>query len=260
MTEFASSAQELAKVPWLPGKPWSGKAKQLRQGDLLVGYYHQLRTPDDEQGGAAGQQGASTTSIAKLPYLGEHQDREIDPGGTRLTVRIWYGWMMVLEQSCEIEHKDANDSRLLVAPIAFRHEWEGPHWNHIRDGNVPGMFFLPPIDEDTKSRFQAHGWPTDTDAAVVLESTTCVSRRLAPGAIFGLDGQMRTALQAKLADFWTVRSWMRSKHRDTILGRRITEISQTYEQFTGPGRLHKISLDDDAADDDEITVGFVFAP
>ncbi len=96
----------------------------------------------------------------------------------------------------------------------------------------------------------------NTDAAVVLESTTCVSRRLAPSAVFGLDPQMRTALQAKLADFWTVRGWMRAKHRETILGRRITEISQTYEQYPGPGRLHEVALDGD----DEITVGFVFAP
>lgn len=258
MTELASSAKELAKATWLPGRPWSGKAKQLRQGDLLIGYHHQLRTPEDEQGRAMGA-AASATSIAKLPDLGEHQDRELDLGGTRLIVRVWHGWTMVLEQSCEIEHKDPDDSRLLVAPIVFRNDWPGPHWNHIREGNVPGLFFLPPIDEDTRGRYQAGGWPTNTDAAVVLESTTCVSRRLAPSAVFGLDPQMRTALQAKLADFWSVRGWMRSKHRDTILGRRITEISQTYEQFPGPGRLHKISLDDDS-DGDEITVGFVFAP
>jgi hypothetical protein len=204
LTEFASSAKELAKVPWLPGRPWSGKAKQLRQGDLLVGYYHQLRTPDDEQGPATGG-ATSATASAKLPVLGEHQDREVDLGGTRLIVRVWYGWMMVLEQSCEIEHKHPRDSRLLVAPIAFRHEWQGQHWHHIREGTPPGLFFLPSIDEDTRNRYQAGGWPTNTDAAVVLESTTCVSRRLAPSVVFGLDPQMRTALQAKLADFWSVR-------------------------------------------------------
>jgi hypothetical protein len=258
LTEFASSARELAKATWLPGRPWSGKAKQLRQGDLLVGYYHQLRTPDDEQGGAAGP-GASATASAKLPILGEHQDREIDLGGTRLILRVWHGWMMVLEQSCEIEHKHARDSRLLVAPIAFRNDWPGTNWHNIRESTAPGLFFLPPVNEDSHSRYQAHGWPTNTDAAVVLESTTCVSRRLAPSAVFGLDGQMRAMLQQRLVDFWSVRGWMRSKHRDTILGRRITEISQTYEQFTGPGRLHKISLDDDG-DGDEITVGFIFAP
>jgi hypothetical protein len=255
LTEPASTPQEPAKATWLPGRPWSGKAKQLRQGDLLVGYYHQLRTPDDEQGPAAGP-ATSATSTTRLPVLGDHQDREIDLGGTRLIVRVWHGWMMVLEQSCEIEHKDAHDSRLLVAPIVFRHDWQDPHWNHIREGSPPGMFFLPPIDEDTHSRYQAGGWPTNTDAAVVLESTTCVSRRLTPSAVFGLDPQMRTALQAKLADFWSVRSWMRAKHRDTILGRRITEISQTYEQYPGPGRLHKIALDGE----EEITVGFVFRP
>jgi hypothetical protein len=201
LTELASSAQELAKATWLPGRPWSGKSKQLRQGDLLIGYYHQLRTLNDEQGSAA-----STTASTKLPVLGDYQDREIDLPGAQLTVRVWHGWTMVLEQSCEIEHKDANDSRLLVAPVVFRHDWNGPHWNNIREGAIPGMFFLPPIDEDTKSRYQADGWPTDTDAAVVLENTTCVSRRLVPSATFGLDPQMRTTLQAKLADFWTVRS------------------------------------------------------
>jgi hypothetical protein len=253
LTEFVSSPQELAKATWLPGKPWSGKSKQLRQGDLLVGYHHQLRTPEDEQGAAAGA-ATSATSITEMPGLGEHQDRELDLSGTRLILRVWHGWMMVLEQSCEIEHKDAHDSRLLVAPIVFRNDWPGPHWNHIRQSNTPGMFFLPPIDEDTRSRFQAHGWRAETDAAVVLESTTCVSRRLAPGAVFGLDPQMRAMLQQRLVDFWSVRGWMRSKHRNTILGRRITEISQTYEQYPGPGRLHKVALDGD----EEITVGFVF--
>jgi fructose 1,6-bisphosphatase len=63
-------------------------------------------------------------------------------------------------------------------------------------------------------------------------------------------------LQQRLVDFWSVRGWMRAKHRGTILGRRITEISQTYEQFPGPGRLHKVALDGD----EQITVGFVFRP
>ena len=90
MTELASSAKELAKATWLPGRPWSGKAKQLRQGDLLIGYHHQLRTPEDEQGRAMGA-AASATSVAKLPDLGEHQDRELDLGGTRLIVRVWHG-------------------------------------------------------------------------------------------------------------------------------------------------------------------------
>ena len=251
MTEPASTPQELAKVPWLPGKPWSGKTKQLRQGDLLLGYHHQLRTEQDADG-----PGPASDASRKVPLLGEYEDRTIELSGARLTVRVWHGWIMVLEQSCEIEHKHTHDSRLLVAPIAFREHWDGPFWADIRAANSPGLLFLPPMSVADQARYSAQGWPTNTDAAVVLESTTCVSRRLAPSAIFGLDPQMRAMLQQRLVDFWGVRGWMRSKHRDSILGRRITEISQTYEQFSGPGRLHKIALDGD----DEITVGFVFTP
>jgi hypothetical protein len=243
----------LAKATWLGTRPFSGAPGKgsLRQGDMLVGYYHQLRTEQDPEGpGPAG--GASH----KVPLLGEYEDRTIELGEARLTLRVWHGWMMVLEQSCEIEHKHANDSRLLVAPIAFRKHWDGPFWASIRAANAPGFLFLPPMSAADRARYGAHGWPLATDAAVVLESTTCVSRHFVPGATFGLDSQMRAALQQRLVDFWSVRGWMRSKHRETILGRRITEISQTYEQFLGPGRLHKVALDGD----EEITVGFVFTP
>jgi hypothetical protein len=253
--EPASSPAQLAKAGWLPATPWSGAANQLRQGDLLVGYYHQLRATGDEEGPAP----ASETS-PKLPVLLDYQDRQVELSGAQLTVRVWHGWMTVVEQSCEIAQKAGEDSRMLVAPVVFRSKWNGAHWNQIRAGAVPSMFFLPPADESTKSRFQARGWPAHTDAAVVLESTTCVSRQLVPSAVFGLSGDMRAALQAQLVDFWSVRGWMRSKWAGTLEGKRISHVQGTYEQFLGPGRLHKIALEDDAGAEDEVTVGLVFAP
>lgn len=251
MPEHASTAEQLAKAAWLPNRTWSGRTEQLRQGDLLFGHYHQLRTERDPEG-----PGLADGASAKVPVLDQYEDHDIETAGAALTLRVWRGWMMVLEQSCEIEHKHANDSRLLVAPIVFRNLWDGPFWAHIRAATAPGFLFLPPLSAADRTRYGAHGWPLDTDAAVVLENTTCISRRSAPNGAFGLDSQMRTALQQRLVDFWSVRGWMRSKHRDAILGRRITEISETYEQFAGPGRLHKIALDND----EEITAGLVFRP
>lgn len=167
---------------------------------------------------------------------------------------------MLLEQSCEIAQKDPHDSRLLIAPVVFRKHWDGPFWKGIRSSAAPGLLFLPPMTTTERERYDVRGWPLNTDAAVVLESTTCVSRELvASGVAFGLSGQMRAVLQAKLAEFWSVRGWMRSGHRDTLVGKRIIEVLQTYEQFTGPGRLYKAILEDDSGED-EATVGLVLSP
>lgn len=231
----------------------------MRQGDLFVGYFHQLRSEQDSEG-----PGPASAAAAKVPLLGEYEDHPIELESARLTLRIWRGWMMVLEQSCEIAHKHANDSRLLAAPVVFRKHWDGPFWAGIRAGAAPGLFFLPPVTAAERERYGVRGWPLNSDATVVLESTMCVSRELVvPSVAFGLSGPMRAALQAKLADFWSVRGWMRSKHRDTLLGKRIIEVSQTHEQFAGPGRLHKVVFEDedeDEDDQDEATVGLVFSP
>jgi len=207
LTDAASTEDELGKDGWAPvDRWWSGAAKgKLRQGDLLVGYHHQLRARAGDAEGPASPELAT----AKLPFLADYDDVDVTLSGADLTLRVWRGWVMVVEQSCEIAQKDAGDSRMLVAPVVFRVHWDGRHWSHIRRGQTPGLAFLPPIDAATAARFGVRGWPEGSDAAVMLESTTCVSRQLVPGARFGLSGEMRARLQAKLADFWTVRGWMR---------------------------------------------------
>lgn len=257
MTDAASSDQELGKDGWAPAERWwSGAAKgELRQGDLLVGYQHQLRARAGDLPGPA----SSTLATAKLPFLSDYHDVEITLPGADMVLRVWRGWVMVVEQSCEIAQKDPNDSRLLIAPVVFRAHWDGPQWTHIRRGQVPGLAYLPPIDAAIAARYAIKGWPQSSDAAVMLESTTCVSRQLVPGAQFGCSGDMRARLQAKLVDFWTVRGWMREKWAQTLSGKRIASVDATFEQFTGPGRLHKVHLDDGAGGD-EVTVGWVFSP
>ena len=257
MTDAASTEDELGKDGWAPAdRWWSGAAKSgLRQGDLLVGYHHQLRSRSGDVAGPAEE----TVASAKLPFLREYDDVDVTLRGADLTLRVWRNWVMVVEQSCELAQKDSNDSRILVAPVVFRAHWDGPQWTAIRRGQVPGLAFLPPIDAATATRYAIKGWPENSDAAVMLESTTCVSRMLTPGAVFGLSGDMRARLQAKLSDFWTIRGWMRDKWAQSVTGKRIASVDSTFEQFTGPGRLHKVHLDD-GADGDEVTVGWVFSP
>lgn len=259
LTDAASTAAELAKDGWEPPhRWWAGAAKgKLRQGDLLVGYHHQLRARTGELEGPGSEQAAS----AKLPFLAEYEDVDVAMSGAELTLRVWRGWVMIVEQSCEIAQKDPGDSRMLVAPVVFRAHWDGPHWAHIRRGQSPGLVYLPPIDAATAARFSVKGWLDDSDAAVMLESTCCVSRQMVPGAHFGLSGDMRAILQTRQADFWTVRGWMRDKWAQTVTGKRIASVDQTYEQFQGPGRLHKVHLDDGAGGGgDEVTVGWIFSP
>lgn len=234
---------------------WSGAVKgHLRQGDLFVGYHHQLRASAGDLAGPA----SADLATAKLPFLADYDDVDVALPGADLTLRVWRGWVMVVEQSCEISQRDPNDSRMLVAPVVFRAHWDGRQWSHIRRGEVPGLAYLPPIDALTAERFGIRGWPECSDAAVMFESTACVSRQLAPSARFGLSGEMRARLQAKLADFWTVRGWMRDKHVQSLAGKRIASVDATFEQFTGPGRLRKVHLDDGAGGD-EVTVGWVFS-
>ncbi len=83
----------------------------------------------------------------KVPYFGPYEDHDIAFGADtgqprRLVLRIWPCWAMVLIQSCELDHQDPDDSRVLVAPVVFRTKWPGDHWGPIRDGAKAGYLYL----------------------------------------------------------------------------------------------------------------------
>src|SRR5262249_4742360 len=147
-------------------------AGTYRPGDICWAFAHQLRTPKDKP--AANERVESE----KLAHLGDPQVTEIRIGDRRLELLVWTCWVMVVTQSCEIEHRDPTDSRLLVAPIALRSEWDGPQWDRIRSGRAPGFVFLPPPTRQERSECRGgiRAWPLGVEAAVVLGSTTLASR------------------------------------------------------------------------------------
>ncbi len=248
MTE--AEAGSYAAYP--PRRYRAAAASGYRQGDICWAFAHQLRTPRDTP--AANERVESE----KVPYLGEPHVEELRVGDRRLQLLVWTCWVMVVAQSCELEHQDPSDTRLAIAPIALRSQWDGPQWDRIRSGRAPGFVLLPPptVSERGDCGGGMRGWPTDTEAAVVLGSTTLASPKSTGRVAFGLSLEMQHLLQAKLVDFWSVRGWKSFAQRDELIGKTILEISETDERADGPHKLYKITLGD-GEDGDEITAGIV---
>jgi hypothetical protein len=225
---------------------------KYRQGDICYGFVHQLRAPKDSP--------AADVEIEseKIPFLGQPRIEDIRVGERRLQLVVWPTWMMVVAQSCEIEHADPQDTRLLAAPIVFRSQWDGPQWDRIRSGRAAGFLMLPPpsVDERSACGGQIRAWPSGVEAAVALGSTTLASPRVAGAVAFGISLGMQHLLQAKLVDFWSVRGWKSFAQRDELVGKIIREISETAEVADGPHKLCKVTLDD-GEDGDEIAAGVV---
>lgn len=235
-----------------PSRRYRSASSGFRQGDICLAFTHQLRTPKDSP--AANEHVESE----KVPYFGEPQIEEISVGGRRLQVLVWTSWVMVVAQSCELEHQDPADTRLLVAPIVLRSQWDGPQWDRIRSGRAPGFVLLPPPSqkERAEARGGIRGWPEDVEAAVVLGSTALASHRCAGTVAFGLSLEMQHLLQSKLVDFWSVRGWKSFAQRDELVGKTIVAISETDETADGPHKLCKITLADADAGD-EISAGLL---
>jgi hypothetical protein len=234
------------------------KAGALAQGDLCIAFVHQLRTAKDALG-----PGDEKHMTEKVPYLGPYEDHEIAFGQStgqprKLVLRIWPCWAMVLFQSCELDHQDPADSRVVVAPVVFRSKWPGNHWGAIRDGSKAGYLYLPGMDRNVQGRVKARGWPADIDAAVCLASASAVSHRVLGPAKFGLSQDMTMVAQQRLVTFFSIRNWSRTEHADIIEGKRVVGVHRTSEIYRGPGALFKVALAGDT--DDEMTVGIVLQP
>ena len=244
--------------PDYPPRLYRAKALgRYRQGDLCLAYFHQLRTPNDAPG-----PGAEDVTGRNLPFFGEATDHPFKLEKRNLELRVWTGWVMILNQGCDLERLDDNDSRLIIAPVVFKTKWPGDvRWSQIRDGAAPGYMFLPAMREADRNRTGSpKGWPQGVEAAAVLSSTTTIGRRVAGEPAFGLSSEMQHLLQQRLVSFFSVRDWKAAKQRKEILGKQILEISETDERTDGPAKLYKIHLADPGADtgDDEITVGVLF--
>ena len=233
------------------------QASALAQGDFCLTFVHQLRTGNDVPG-----PGDEEHMAAKVPYFGPYEDHDVvfgshAPQPRKLVLRIWPCWAMVLFQSCELDHQDSDDSRVVVAPVAFRSKWPGDHWGAIHDGSMAGHLYLPSMDRSTQARIKARGWPPDTDAAVCLASASAASHRVVGVPRFGLGQGMTMLSQQRLVTFFSIRNWSRTEHADILEGKRVVGVRRTSEVFRGPGALFKVMLADD---DDEMTVGIVLRP
>jgi hypothetical protein len=240
----------------LTGSPYRRPLRKLRQGDIALCEFHQLRARSGEARGP----GDSALANEDVPYFGEPQDFEIPitvPGAERRSqriLRVWVGWVVVVSQSCELEHADENDARVLVAPLVSRPVWTNGPWELIQSGSLPGFLHLPPAPAAETTEFGLGAeWP---ECAVALGSTTLLSRGIvAPNRVMALAPAMTLALQESLVRFLSVRGWGDIAAAQALRGKSIVDIRETVEMVPGPARLTKVVLDgpgDEGAD--EITV------
>lgn len=231
--------------------------KALRQGDIALTEFCQLRARSGEPPGPSGSKTTSDT----MPYLGEPMDFEIEiPAGrgdpqVRI-VRVWRSYAMVVSQNCELEHAGADDSRVLVAPLAGAAQWPEGHWEYLRQNRLPSYLYLPAADAVSV------GAELETDlpeAVVVLGSMTLVSRALVrSNRVASLTQEMIPHLQEKLSRFLTTRGYAGKPELEALAGKRIHSVEQTDETAPGPSRLYKVVIGGDGDDqgDDELTISF----
>ncbi len=229
--------------------------RSVRQGDIALCEFHQLRSRSGEGAGPGPQEVANED----VPYFGAYRDwpLEIDRPGTSdkatRVLRVWFGPVMVVHQNCEIEYADSQDARLQVAPVVSTAHWpEGP-WEEIRRRSLPSFFHLPPIAEDEAPGLALETpWP---EAAVALASTTCVSRGMVkPYRILSLSPESLPSLQESIVRFTTVRGWGSQASLEQLVGKQIVAVKQTAETVPGPSPLAKVFLRDESGGPDEITV------
>jgi len=234
--------------------PFRKSLRKLRQGDIAVCEFHQLRARSGEGRGP----GDPSTANEDLPYLGESQDFEIpvsvpgrDEPMTRV-LRVWTGPVVVVSQSCELEYQDAQDARVLIAPIVSQSLWSNGPWQEIERGTLPGYLGLPAMSlAESEEAELGLEWP---QSAVVLGSTTLVSRGIvAPNRVMSLSPAFVIELQSALVRFTSVRGWGDGDAADALRGKRIVDVQETVETVPGPSRLTKVILDDPEGGD-EITV------
>ena len=228
--------------------------KSIRQGDIALCEFHQLRSAGGEPPGP----GPDRHANEDLPYLGPYRDYPLTvtrpESGTDVArvLRVWTGFGIVIHQNCELDYADANDSRVLVAPIVSRSQWPHGPWQLIARNGLPGFFHLPPlVAKDAQSLGLEADWP---ESAVAFASTTLLSRGIVkPDRLMGLSAEAIGKLQELLVRFATARGWGSHDDLAQLLGFKVAGVYATNETVAGPAPLAKVLLERDG-EPEEITV------
>jgi len=230
-------------------------SKALRQGDVALAEFHQLRA----RGGEPAAPGESSAASPDVPYLGPYRDYPLElslPGTeekkTRV-LRVWVGYVLLLHQSCEIEYADEADSRLIVSPLVLRNHWSSGPWSLIERDELPGFMYLPRLsEEDAEAIGCKKGIP---EAAVAFASTTLLSRAIfKPNRLASLRPEHLGRLQASAVRFFSVRGWASTRELANLVGKTVVDAQETAESVPGPSRLAKVLLRGEEGSDDEVTV------
>jgi hypothetical protein len=234
--------------------PFSKKA--IRQGDIALCEFHQLRSAGGEPPGP----GPDALANEDLPYLGPYRDYPLTvtrpESGAKVdrVLRVWTGFGMIIHQNCELEYADQNDSRVLVAPIVSKSMWSLGSWDLIAKSQLPGFFHLPPLSKTEADAFEVGAeWP---ESAVAFASTTLLSRGIVkPNRVLGLAPRTIGRLQELLVRFATVRGWGSHDTLKRLVGYTVKDVHATSETVPGPASLAKVILEREG-EPEEITVAW----
>lgn len=231
-------------------------ARTLRQGDIAFCEFSQLRPRSGERSGP----GPESVATPELPSFGPYDDYEVDipqPTGNAATrvVRVWSGFVVVVQQNCEIVHASSEDSRLLAAPLVSPALWpEGP-WDWLRGNRLPSYLYLPGLEARAAEEYELEeDW---SESVAALASMTLISRALVgPRRVLSLSQEMLPHLQEKVSRCLTTRGFAGGGELEGLIGKRVTSAHRTDETVLGPSRLWKLFLGEQDSDegDDEISV------
>lgn len=231
-------------------------SKTLRQGDIAFCEFSQLRPRSGERPGP----GPASVATPELPTFGPYEDYAVDvpqPGGeiTTRVVRVWSGFVVVVQQNCEIVHASSDDSRLLAAPLVGPGQWpEGP-WEWLRENRLPSYMYLPGLEGEAALEYGLEeNW---SECVAALASMTLVSRALVrPRRVLSLSQEMLPHLQEKVSRCLTTRGFAAGAELEGLVGKRVMSAHRTDETVLGPSRLWKLFLGEQDSDDgdDEISV------
>jgi hypothetical protein len=227
--------------------------KKLRQGDIALAEFVELRSPHDVSG-----PGPAAVSDDSLPYLGGYNDFELDLSADESKheyriLRVWKGPVIVLHQACELDWASSNDSRLIVAPIVLESDWPGDHWDRaIRRNLSPGYFHLPAAAPEIAAQIGQKRPAPLPSSAVSFASTCLVGRKIVePRRYASLASSALPPFQSAISRFFTIRGYQDLRDLAYLTGKRVVAVEDTGHFVDGPSLVVKVFFGDNDAETDD---------